>query len=54
MNIGRSNLAIRLRTKFGFDNNVSRQYGHKKSWIVKGYVTDANIRHHFPIDGIHP
>jgi hypothetical protein len=28
MNIGRNNLASRLRTKFGFDDNVSKQQGH--------------------------
>ncbi len=35
MNIENKNLVSRLGTRFGFDDNISKQ-GHSKSWIIKG------------------
>jgi hypothetical protein len=38
INIETNNLVLRLRTKFSFDNNISKQQGHQKlgsSFIVK-------------------
>jgi hypothetical protein len=29
-------LASRLKTRFGFDNNIFKQQGHQRSWIIKG------------------
>jgi hypothetical protein len=36
MNIGRNNPTSRLGTKFGFDDNISKQQGHQRSWIIRG------------------
>jgi hypothetical protein len=36
MNIENNNLALRLGTKFGFNNNISKQQDHHKSWVIKG------------------
>jgi hypothetical protein len=36
MNIGKNNLISRSGTKFGFDDNISKQQGHERSWIIKG------------------
>jgi hypothetical protein len=36
MNIEKNNPTLRLETKFGFDNNISKQQGHHKSWVIKG------------------
>jgi hypothetical protein len=27
---------LRLGTMFGFNHNISKQQGHKRSWIIKG------------------
>jgi len=51
MNIGRNNLASRLGTKFGFDNNISKQQGHQISWIIKARSIshcETNQCRHFP------
>jgi hypothetical protein len=30
------NLTSRLGTRFGFDDNISKQQGHQRSWIIRG------------------
>jgi hypothetical protein len=36
MHIEKNNPALRLGTRFGFDNKISKQQGHHKNWIIKG------------------
>jgi hypothetical protein len=36
MNIENNNLVSNLGTRFAFDNTISKQQGHQRSWIIKG------------------
>jgi hypothetical protein len=38
MNIKKDNPVSRLVTRFGFNDNISKQQSHQRSWIIRGQV----------------